>query len=57
VNNDTTAWGAYYKQTADIDASSTTGWNSGSGFSPIGNDTINFTGTYDGNGTLSPVCL
>ena len=36
----------YYIQTADIDASATSGWNSGAGFSPIGT----FTGSYDGQG-------
>lgn len=41
-------WGAYFIQTADIDASATSGWNSGAGFSPIGNITTKFTGSYDG---------
>ena len=45
-----TAWGAYYQQTADIDADSTSSWDSGAGFSPIGNSTKEFTGTYDGQG-------
>ena len=40
----------YYKQTADINASSTSGWNSGQGFYPLGNTNIQFSGTYDGNG-------
>lgn len=44
------SYNKYYKQTADINASSTSGWNSGAGFSPIGNTNIQFTGTYDGNG-------
>ncbi len=42
------SWGSYFIQTADIDASSTSGWNSGAGFSPIGNGTTNFTGSYNG---------
>jgi Secretion system C-terminal sorting domain/The GLUG motif len=45
-----TAWGSYYVQTASIDASTDTGWNSEAGFTPIGNSSVNFTGTYDGNG-------
>lgn len=32
----------------NIDASSTSSWNSSSGLSPIGNDVSNFTGFYDG---------
>ena len=44
------SWGDFFKQTADIDASSTSSWASGAGFSPIGNSTTNFTGTYHGGG-------
>ncbi|MCS4037236.1 hypothetical protein GGQ01_002316 [Salinibacter ruber] len=40
----------FYVQTADIDASATANWNGGKGLSPIGDDVISFTGTYDGNG-------
>ncbi len=32
----------------DIDASATSAWNAGAGFSPIGNTTNQFTGTYTG---------
>jgi hypothetical protein len=45
-----TAWGRYYKQTANIDASPTSTWNSNGGSSPIGNSSVYFTGTYDGSG-------
>ena len=42
--------GDYYL-TNDIDASDTSTWNLGAGFDPIGeNDTIPFTGTFDGRG-------
>ena len=43
-------WGAYFIQTTDIDASATSGWNEGAGFSPIGTgwDADSFTGTYNG---------
>lgn len=44
-------WNAYYIQTSDIDASSTTTWTSaeGDGFPPIGTETDPFCGTYNGN--------
>ncbi|MGE0077819.1 MAG: LamG-like jellyroll fold domain-containing protein [Bacteroidales bacterium] len=40
----------YYEQTADIDASDTWDWSSG--FSPIGNSSKNFKGSYDGKGYI-----
>lgn len=40
----------YFIQIADIDASATSTWNSGSGFSPVGNGTTHFTGHYNGKG-------
>ena len=43
-------WAAYYKQTANIDASSTSSWDSGAGWTTIGDDVSDFTGTYDGQG-------
>ncbi len=50
VTQNSSSWDKYFKQTADIDASSTTSWDSGKGFIPIGNSTTKFTGTYDGDG-------
>lgn len=50
LTQNTSEWGDYFLQTADIDASSTSTWHTGSGFSPIGNTSTQFTGTYDGNG-------
>jgi len=41
-------WDKNYEQTADIDASGTSGWDSGAGFSPIGNNSTDFTGSYNG---------
>jgi uncharacterized repeat protein (TIGR02543 family) len=38
----------HYTQTADIDASETSTWNSGAGWTPIGTTSNNFTGSYDG---------
>ena len=43
-------WDSYFIQTQDIEASATSGWNSGDGFSPVGDSTTQFTGTYDGDG-------
>lgn len=48
ISTNTDSWGAYCKQVLDIDASATSDLNSGSGFLPIGNNTIKFTGFYDG---------
>ncbi|TSA26338.1 T9SS C-terminal target domain-containing protein [bacterium] len=41
-------YGKYFIQTADIDASETTGWYDGAGFSPIGNTNYGFFGSYNG---------
>jgi len=41
-------WAKSFIQTADIDAAATSGWNSGYGFSPIGNTTTAFAGNYNG---------
>ncbi len=43
-------WDDYIKQTADIDASATSTWNNGQGWSPIGTFSPQFTGSYDGDG-------
>jgi len=40
----------HYVLTADIDASTTQGWNGGAGFEPIGTWETPFTGTFDGQG-------
>ncbi len=43
-------WDKYIRQTANINASATSTWNSGAGFSPLGNLTMGFfTGSYDGS--------
>ncbi len=42
-------WDKHYIQTADIDASATSGWDSGNGFSPIGISWQDcFSGSYNG---------
>ncbi|MFO7922353.1 MAG: InlB B-repeat-containing protein, partial [Bacteroidales bacterium] len=43
-------WNKHYLQTADIDASATSFWNSGEGWMPIGNSNTRFGGSYDGDG-------
>jgi hypothetical protein len=51
---DSGRWSAHYIQTADIDASATSGWDGGAGWTPIGTSVAQggtaFTGTYDGAG-------
>ncbi len=47
-------WDKHFLQTTDIDASATMQLTEGAGFSPIGNNIINFTGSYNGqNYTIS----
>ncbi len=41
---------SHFIQICDIDASETSGWNDGAGFSPIGDDSNMFRGYYDGQG-------
>jgi hypothetical protein len=48
VNSD--LWNAYFKQTTDINASESSTWNAEAGFSPIGDETTEFAGVYDGQG-------
>ena len=44
-------WDKHYIQTSDIDASTATTWNEGKGFMPIGNTSMAFTGSYNGDFT------
>jgi len=48
LSENSSLWNKSFIQTADIDASTTSSWNSPAGFSPIGNGTIKFTGKYNG---------
>lgn len=48
VTQNSDSWSSYFSQTANIDASSTSGWSGG--FSPIGNSETYFMGSYDGQG-------
>ena len=49
MNNELDAW---YVLGNDIDASETSGWNSGQGFNPIGEGGNPFTGHFDGQGYI-----
>ena len=48
VSENSGSWSSCFVQTKDIDASETSGWNSGLGLSPIGDWSTSFTGSYDG---------
>jgi len=56
LSSNPAVWGLHFKQTADINASSTSTWNwdpgmgGYRGWSPIGNGSPSFTGSYDGGG-------
>jgi len=48
VSEHSDIWNSSFVQTANIDASITSTWNISKGFSPIGNATTKFTGSYNG---------
>jgi hypothetical protein len=48
VSEHSDIWNGSFVQTADIDASTTATWNVSKGFSPIGDVTTKFTGSYNG---------
>jgi hypothetical protein len=50
LSQNPTEWDKYYKQTADIVISNMQLWDGGNGFTPIGNEYVNFTGNYNGQG-------
>jgi hypothetical protein len=57
MQNNAGAWGNHYRQTANIDASLTSGWNEGKGWVPLGNREDEFipqpfSGVYNGNGHI-----
>lgn len=57
ITQNSSSWNKQFIQIADIDASSTSGWNSGSGMNPIGSSPY-FTGTYDGqNHTINGIYI
>lgn len=52
ISQNTAHWDKHYNQTANIDFAiaepAITTWDGGAGWTPIGNDTMTFTGTYNG---------
>jgi len=50
IASSTANWDKHYIQIADIDASATSSWDSGSGWTSIGNQFNQFTGSYNGLG-------
>ncbi len=50
ISQSSTRWEWHYIQTEDLDASSTSGWDGGAGWTPIGNSEYTFTGSYNGQG-------
>lgn len=54
VSNTSAWWAENFALAANIDASATSGWGGGTGFTPIGNTGVRFTGYFDGqNYTIS----
>ena len=50
LSQNSSYWSDDFDQVTDIDASATSSWDSGNGFSPIGKNSYRFTGTYNGDG-------
>jgi hypothetical protein len=48
VTQNSSSWSSHFIQNADIDATTSSTWDIGQGFSPLGNDATPFTGLYDG---------
>lgn len=48
LSNTSALWGENFALSANIDASNTSTWNGGNGFSPIGQSPTSFTGNFDG---------
>ncbi len=51
ISQNSGEWVKYYEQTADIDASATSGW-AGGGWTPIGSGPTPFSGSYNGQGHI-----
>ena len=56
IAEDNSRWNYHYQQITDINfedaVPNISYWGNGSGFKPIGNDIVKFTGTYDGQGSI-----
>jgi hypothetical protein len=62
ISQNSSSWSGYFLQTADMDASATSSWNSGAGWLPIapftGLSGTYFSGTYNGGGhTISGLTI
>jgi hypothetical protein len=58
INQNPDEWPKYYIQTADIDATETSGWDDGAGWTPIGDSFAKFSGSYNGQGhTIGSLCI
>ena len=58
LSENATLWNKHFIQTTAIDGLPTSGLNEGSGFKPIGNNYIPFSGFYNGNGyTISDLYI
>jgi len=51
ITQESDQWSKNYIQTADINASATSSWDDGNGWTPIGNQFTFFTGSYNGLGS------
>ncbi len=52
ITQNSSTWSSYFVQTSDINATSTSTWDFGNGFLPIGNSTTPFSGHYNGQGYI-----
>jgi hypothetical protein len=50
ITQNPTSWTKCFAQMANIDAASSSVWDDGAGFTPIGNSTTKFSGLYNGQG-------
>jgi hypothetical protein len=50
ITQNSSTWGSYFIQTANINASATSGWSGGAGMPTIGNSSPSFSGNYNGQG-------
>jgi hypothetical protein len=49
LSQNSSVWSSDFEQITNITATATESWDGGAGFTPIGNGSTYFTGTYDGN--------
>ena len=48
ISQNSSSWDKQFQQTANINASSSSSWDAGRGWTPIGNSAIGFSGSYYG---------